>query len=126
MEAGSSTTKIAAHDGGIGRTYEEDPLRGRDDDGPIFPIGDVDPRLPVPVEFVGVIDPDGRPVAFAAERARNALSDGETVTIASVELFAYGGGLRARSSDGEELPAHQAFWFTWSQFHPDTALWTGR
>ena len=39
---------------------------------PIFPIGDVNPRLPVQVEVVGVIDPEGRPVAFRAVRARAA------------------------------------------------------
>jgi len=119
-------TRIVAQDGGIGRTYEEDPLRGRDDDGPIFPIGDTDPRLPVQVEVVGVIDLEGRSVAFAADRARAALAAGDAVALAGVELVADGGGLRARSSGGEELPAHQAFWFAWSQFHPDTALWTGR
>ncbi|MCP9487021.1 MAG: DUF3179 domain-containing protein [Gaiellaceae bacterium MAG52_C11] len=118
-------TKIVAEDGGIGRSYDEDPLRGRDDDGPIFPIGDVDPRLPVQIEVVGVIDPEGRPVAFPADRAGAALATGDPVALAGVELFADGGGLRARSSGGDELPAHQAFWFAWSQFHPDTALWTG-
>jgi hypothetical protein len=25
---------------------------------------------------------------------------------------------------GDELPAHQAFWFAWSQFHPETVVWT--
>jgi len=85
-----------------------------------------DPRLPVQVEVVGVIDPEGRPVAFAAARARAALAAGDADALAGVELVADGGGLRARSSGGEELPAHQAFWFAWSQFHPDTALWTGR
>jgi len=119
-------TKIVAEDGGIGRTYEDDPLQGRDDNGPIFPIGDVDPRLPVQAEVVGVIDAEGRPVAFPADRARTALASGNAVELAGVELFADGGGLRARLSGGEELPAHQAFWFAWSQFHPDTALWTGR
>ncbi|MCP9486127.1 MAG: DUF3179 domain-containing protein [Gaiellaceae bacterium MAG52_C11] len=123
-------TRIVAQDGGIGRSYDEDPLRGRDDDGPIFPIGDADPRLPVQVEIVGVIAPDGRPVAFRADRARAAVASGDQVVLAGVELFADGGGLRARRSNGtgggEELPAHQAFWFAWSQFHPDTALWTGR
>ncbi len=119
-------TKIVAEDGGIGRSYDEDPLRGRDDDGPIFPIGDVDPRLPVQVEVVGVIDQKGRPVAFPADRARTALAAGDEVALAGVELVADAGGLRARSSSGQELPAHQAFWFAWSQFHPDTALWTGR
>jgi len=119
-------TKIVAEDGGIGRSYDEDPLQGRDDDGPIFPIGDADPRLPVQVEVVGVIDLAGHPVAFAADQARSALENGDTVALAGVELFADGGGLRARTSGGEELPAHQAFWFAWSQFHPDTALWKGR
>jgi len=122
-------TKIVAEDGGIGRSYDEDPLRGRDDGGPIFPIGDADPRLPVQVEVVGVIGPEGRPVAFPAERARAALAAGDPVALAGVELYAAGGGLRARQSSGggggEELPAHQAFWFAWSQFHPETALWTG-
>ena len=75
---------------------------------------------------VGVIDPEGRPVAFTADRARAALAAGDAVALAGVELVADGGGLRARSSGGAELPAHQAFWFAWSQFHPDTALWTGR
>ena len=92
---------------------------------PIFPIGDVNPRLPVQVEVVGVIDLEGRSVAFAADRARAALAAGDAVALAGVELVADGGGLRAKSSGGEELPAHQAFWFAWSQFHPDTALWTG-
>jgi hypothetical protein len=102
-----------------------DPLHGRDDDGPIFPIGDVDPRLPVQVEVVGVIDPERRAVAFPADRARSALGRGETVTLAGVELFVDGGGVRARTRGGDELPAHQAFWFAWSQFHPDTLLWKG-
>jgi len=118
-------TRIVAEDGGIGRSYDEDPLRGRDDGGPIFPIGDADPRLPVQVEVVGVIDAKGRPVAFRADRARASLASGDPVALGAVELFADGGGLRARSNGGAELPAHQAFWFAWSQFHSETALWTG-
>lgn len=117
-------TKIVAQDGGIGRSYDDDPLRGRDDDGPIFPIGDVDPRLPAQLEVVGVIGSES-PVAFPAERARAALRKGDAVALGGVELVADGGGFRARSSGGEELPAHQAFWFAWSQFHPDTLLWKG-
>ena len=93
---------------------------------PIFPIGDVNPRLPVQVEVVGVIDPEGRPVAFRAVRARAAHANDDPVALAGVELVADGGGPSARSSGGDELPAHQAFWFAWSQFHPNTMLWTGR
>jgi Protein of unknown function (DUF3179) len=46
-------TSIVAQDGGIGRAYEDDPLGGRDDDGPIFPVGDVDPRLPCRLRWSG-------------------------------------------------------------------------
>ena len=45
-KAAHPDTTIVAEDGGIGRRYLADPLQGRDDFGPIFPIGDVDPRLP--------------------------------------------------------------------------------
>jgi hypothetical protein len=116
-------TKIVAQDGGIGREYEDDPLQGRDDDGPIFPIGDVDPRLPVQTQVVGVIGPGRAPVAFPADEARDALAAGREVAAGEVELVADGGGLRARATGGKELPTHQAFWFAWSQFHPSTALW---
>jgi Protein of unknown function (DUF3179) len=116
-------TRIVARDGGIGRAYEDDPLGGRDDAGPIFPIGDVDPRLPVQAQVVGVIAPGRGPVAFPAAEARDALAAGRTVAARGVELVADGGGMRARTNAGRELPTHQAFWFAWSQFHPRTTLW---
>jgi hypothetical protein len=115
-------TTIVAQDGGIGRSYDDDPLQGRDDDGPIFPIGDTDPRLPVQQSVVGVIDPEGRPVAFHADAARAALLDGERVTLNGVEVQLSGSGLRAVGPDGD-VQSHEAFWFAWSQFHPDTAVW---
>jgi hypothetical protein len=118
-------TRIVARDGGIGRDYPADPLRGRDGDGPIFPIGPVDPRLPVQHQVLGVLAPDGTPVAFPVEAARAALADGRPVDLHGVTLEADGGGLRAGVHGGDELPAHQAFWFAWSQFHPGTAVWTG-
>lgn len=119
-------TRIVAEDGGVGRVYEDDPLRGRDDDGPIFPVGEVDPRLPVQAQVVGVIALGGKPVAFPAEEARDALAAGRQVTAGGVELVADGAGMRARARGGKELPTHQAFWFAWSQFHPATTLWSPR
>jgi hypothetical protein len=44
------------------------------------------------------------------------------VALDGVVLELDGGGLRARIG-AAEIPAHQAFWFAWSQFHPGTALW---
>ena len=117
-------TRIVAEDGGIGRVYPADPLGGRDDSGPIFPIGDVDPRLPVQLSVVGVIGPDGTPVAFPADQARATLAEGGEVVFGDIEVLADGGGLRVRVRGGAELPAHQAFWFAWSQFHPETVVWT--
>lgn len=117
-------TRIVAEDGGIGRAYETDPLGGRDDDGPIFPIGAADDRLPVQELVVGVIASDGSAIAYPADAAGESLDDGDEVVAGGVALVADGDGLRAVDADtGEELAAHEAFWFAWSQFHPDTALW---
>jgi hypothetical protein len=117
-------TTIVARDGGIGAQYPLDPLQGRDDNGPIFPVGDVDPRLAVQEQVVGVIAPDGTPVAFPAAAARDALKAGREVKLAGVRLELDGDGLRAAHENGAELVSHQAFWFAWSQFHPGTAVWT--
>ncbi|MBW3604378.1 MAG: DUF3179 domain-containing protein [Actinobacteria bacterium] len=116
-------TTIVAQDGGIGRDYPDDPLRGRDDGGPIFPIGDVDPRLPVQEE-VGVVAPDGTAVAFPADAARETLASGEEVRLGDVRVRASAGGLTAELGDGRPVTSHQAFWFAWSRFHPETRLWT--
>lgn len=116
-------TRIVAEDGGIGRTYPDDPLRGRDDAGPIFPVGPVDPRLPVQAQVVGVVTDQG-PVAFPVDQIRGLVDAGEEVTMGGVTVAGDGGGFRTSGSGGEELPSHQAFWFAWSQFHPDTLLWT--
>ncbi|MFN2486790.1 MAG: DUF3179 domain-containing (seleno)protein [Acidimicrobiia bacterium] len=115
-------TMIVARDGGIGRSYPDDPLGGRDAAGPIFPVGDVDPRLSPQTLVVGVVGPEG-PVAFPLEEARTAVTQGVEVELGRVRLRPDGSGFRAQSVAGEELAAHQAFWFAWSQFHPGTGLW---
>ena len=115
-------TTIVAEDGGIGRTYELDPLGGRDDDGPIFPVGDVDPRLGVQERVLGVVAADGTAIAFPVGAASLALEAGEQVELNGVSVELDGGGLRA-SIDGEDAVSHEAFWFAWSQFQPGTVIW---
>jgi hypothetical protein len=123
-KAAHPDTTIIAEDGGIGRSYSLDPLQGRDDNGPIFPIGPADDRLDVQELVVGVITDAGTPIAFPADAARAALAAGDTVEVAGVELIDDGGGLRAvDQATGESIPSHEAFWFAWSQFHPRTELW---
>jgi hypothetical protein len=117
-------TTIVAEDGGIGRTYPLDPLGSRDFNGPIFPVGAVDPRLPVHFQVLGVAPPDGAEIAFPVEAAKVALGAGRSVELGGVRVVTDGSGLRAETLDGEPLVTHQAFWFAWSQFNPDTLVWT--
>jgi len=123
-KAAHPETTIVARDGGIGRTYPDDPLGGRDLGGPIFPIGDVDPRLPAQQQVLGVLDLAGTPLAFPVEAATAALRQGRAVEFQGVELALDGGGLVAMRADGGIAVSHQAFWFAWSQFHPGSLLWT--
>ena len=120
-KAAHPDTRILAQDGGIGRTYEDDPLDGRDSDGPIFPVGPVDPRLPVQENVVGVISPEGLAVAFPVSATTAALDDGpieyEGLTVRLED------SIRVYDSAGEEVVSHEAFWFAWSQFHPTTLVW---
>jgi hypothetical protein len=114
-------TRIVAEDGGIGRTYVDDPLQGRDEAGPIFPVGDVDPRLLTQEKVLGVITPDGTPIAFPVREARLALAEGpvefEGMTLRLED------SIRVYDSNGDEVVSHESFWFAWSQFHPETLLW---
>ena len=116
-------TTIVASDGGVGRTYPPDPLRGRDENGPIFPIGDVDERLAAQAKVLGLIGPDGVPIAFPVDEARAFLDGGGTITYQGVSVVPNASGLTAVAAAGSDPGVHEAFWFAWSQFHPDTQLW---
>ena len=119
---GHPQTTIVARDGGIGSEYSLNPLGGRDDGGPIFPIGQVDSRLPVQDLVLGVVHGDVI-VAFPEIATRAALLRGEQVEHGGVVVEIDAGALRARTADGELIATHQAFWFAWSQFRPDTRVW---
>ena len=98
-KAAHPDTRIVAEDGGIGRSYDLDPLGGRDDDGPIFPTGDVDPAAPRP--GTGGRRDHRRTAPRWRSRpaaARPRLAAGREVVAAGVELYGDGGGLRARTA----------------------------
>jgi hypothetical protein len=107
----------------LGRDF--DFRNTRDANGPIFPVGDVDPRLPVHEDIIGVITASGKPVAFQRSKAFVALKKGDVIAYENVRLELDAGGIKAVDADGSDLGSHQAFWFAWSQFHPQTALWPG-
>ena len=114
-------TTILAEELALGR--DSDLLHTRDAAGPIFPIGDVDPRLPVQEPVLGVIAKSGMPVAFQVHSARSVLTQGGSIQVENIILRLAGGGVKAIDAEGNDLGGHQAFWFAWSQFYPDTALW---
>lgn len=97
----------------------------REANGPIFPVGDVDPRLPVHEDVIGAVTSGGTPIAFPHALAMATLSAGQEVAFEDVRLELSAGGVRAVGSDGADLGSHQSFWFAWSQFHPQTLLWAG-
>jgi Protein of unknown function (DUF3179) len=116
-------TTVLAEGLALGRDF--DFRNTRDADGPIFPVGDVDPRLPVHEDIIGVITASGKAVAFQRSAAMIALNRGQDIGYENVRLTLTAGGIRAVDADGTDLGSHQAFWFAWSQFHPATALWPG-
>jgi Protein of unknown function (DUF3179) len=117
------TTTVLLERYALGR--DPDFRNGRDANGPIFPVGDVDPRLPVHEDIIGVVTASGKPVAFQRSKAFVALKKGDEIAYENVRLKLDAGGIRAVDADGSDLGSHQAFWFAWSQFHPKTALWSG-
>lgn len=104
---------------------DPDFRNGRDANGPIFPVGDVDPRLPVHEDIIGVVTASGQAVAFPRANALVALRAGREITFENIRLELDAGGIKAVDGSGADLGSHQAFWFAWSQFHPNTELWSG-
>ncbi|SHG40479.1 DUF3179 domain-containing (seleno)protein [Cognatishimia maritima] len=116
-------TTVLVEELALGRDF--DFRNNRDANGPIFPVGDVDPRLPVHEDIIGVITASGKPVAFQRSKAFLALKRGEEIKVENVNLVIDAGGVKAVDVNGAPLGSHQAFWFAWSQFYPGTVLWDG-
>jgi len=116
-------TTVLAEALALGRN--PDFRNGRDADGPIFPVGDVDPRLSVHEDVIGVVTASGKPIAFQRSTALVALRRGTEIAFENIRLELDAGGIRAVDKDGSDVGSHQAFWFAWSQFHPNTELWSG-
>ena len=110
-------------DGWFGFGRDPDFRNTRDANGPIFPIGDVDPRLAVQEDVLGIVTAAGTPIAFHVKTAIEYLRRGGSIRVENVHVVLDGGGLRAVDANGADLGGHQAFWFAWSQFQPETRLW---
>jgi len=114
-------TTVLVEELALGRDF--DFRNSRDADGPIFPVGNVDPRLSVHEDIVGVINTDGQAIAFQRSKAMSSLLNGDDISVGDIILQLEGGGIKASNEAGDELGSHEAFWFAWSQFYPQTELW---
>jgi len=116
-------TTVLIEELALGRDF--DFRDNRDAGGPIFPVGNVDPRLPVHEDVIGVITASGQAVAFQRSTTFIALQNGDEIEFENIRLEIAAGGIKAvDANDGSDLGSHQAFWFAWSQFYPDTVLWS--
>ena len=114
-------TTVLTEDLALGR--DPDFRNNRDANGPIFPVGSVDPRLAIQEDIFGVIQENGTALAIHVNSATAALDRGEVVLIDDLRVVRAGDGIATIDADGNEIVGHQAFWFAWSQFYPSTDLW---
>jgi hypothetical protein len=76
-----------------------------------------------PKKVLGVISDDGATVAFPVAATRAELGASRPVVALGIVVVVDASGVRATREDGTEVVGHEAFWFAWSQFHPDTVVW---
>jgi hypothetical protein len=123
--ADHADTTVVAEDGGVGRVYLDDAPAGT---VAVWPVGRRDDRLGDEARVLGVHLDDGSTVAFTVDDVRRTLADDGSLQWGGVTVAAEGGGLLARRRGGqasdEPVPSHEANWRSWSQFHPDTKLWS--
>ena len=73
--------------------------------------------------MLGLVKADRTAIAFHVTSAIEALERGEFIELDGINVILAGGGLQAVDAEGNDLGGHQAFWFAWSQFHPNSKLW---
>ena len=64
-------------------------------------------------------------IAFPEVTVRAALAQGRRVEHDGVTVRIAAGALAAFDRNGKQIATHQAFWFAWSQFFPETDVWSG-
>ena len=73
--------------------------------------------------MIGLVTASGTPVAFPRATALIALTNGDDIEFENIQLKLDAGGIRAVDNKDADLGSHEAFWFAWSQFYPQTEIW---
>ncbi len=120
-------TLVLSTDTGYRRDYFRDPYASYErTDQLMFSVGKVDQRFP-PKSWVLGVERNGTTKAYPFSELKNAPRT-FTDKIGSEEIkIVYEPDYRTTrvfNKAGEEIPTVIAYWFAWSVFHPDTALYT--
>ncbi len=108
------------------RDYESDPyLSYANSQRTMYPVNRRDDRLPAKSVVLGITLGESA-AAFPLERLLDQPRPVREV-VGSDELFVYyipeTETVLATTLEGDLVPATLAYWFAWSAFHPETALW---
>lgn len=117
---------VLSRDTGHRRDYESDPyLSYANSQQTMFPVNHRDDRLRAKSVVLGITR-GHEAAAFPLERLLDQPRPVREV-VGSTELFVYyvpeTETVFATTLEGELVPATLAYWFAWSAFQPDTALW---
>lgn len=122
-------TLVLSRDTGFGRDYNRDPYAGYEDSrGLFFPVAHRDPRYHPKERLLGV-EVEGRFKAYPfAELSKTNGVVRDKVNGMALEIRYDRDSHSARAFDarGETVPAITAFWFAWTAFHPETAVFKAR
>ncbi len=122
-------TLVLSMETGHARDYTRNPYAGYEQSEQVmFPPKRVDGRLP-PKERVLGVELGGQAKAYPLVRLERVetVDDEIAGTAVRVESDAAADTARVvRQADAKPVPTVTAYWFAWSAFHPDTAVWGGQ
>ena len=120
-------TLVLSTETGYSRNYQRDPYMGYErSDDTIFPVPGASKRFHAK-EFVMGIVLEGNAKAYPFSELARALDSfrdsvaGQAVTIEYDDAHRTA---RILDENGAELPSVMAYWFAWSAFYPDTAVYS--
>ncbi len=70
--------------------------------------------------ILGILHDDGTTIAFPVEAVSSMLDTDGEMRVSEITIRPDGGGFVAAGD--REIATHEAFWFAWNQFRPDTLL----
>ena len=120
------STLVLSDDTGHARDYTRNPYAGYEQSPEVmFPSKRVDTRLPAKERVLGV-EVGGQAKAYPLARVERAGTIDDEIGGMAVRIESDAAARTARivrRADGKPVPTVTAYWFAWSAFHPDTAVW---